>query len=98
MATKRNSRRSGQAGIAQLGKPQGIVQPRVQAVGPERFGIVAVDCHKAYSKWMLCDFYGKVLIPPTVVEHGELSSSWRRCSSARPVSGISSRITWWRWR
>lgn len=70
MATKRNSHRSGKVGIAQLGKPKGIVQPRVQAVGPERFGIVAVDCHKAYSKWMLCDFYGKVLIPPTVVEHG----------------------------
>jgi len=70
MATKRNFRRSEKAGIAQLGKPQGIIQPRVQAVGPERFGIVPVDCHKAYSKWMLCDFYGKVLIPPTIVEHG----------------------------
>ena len=38
-------------------------------MGPERFGIVAVDCAKARSKWMLCDFYGKVLIPPTIVEH-----------------------------
>jgi transposase len=53
-----------------LGKPNGIIQPRVQAVGPERFGVVAVDCAKARSKWMLCDFYGKVLIPPAVVEHG----------------------------
>jgi transposase len=44
----------------------------VQAVGPERFGIVAVDCAKARSKWMLCDFYGKVLIPPTIVEHGRM--------------------------
>src|SRR5690606_7630983 len=35
----------------------------------ERFGIVAVDCAKARSKWMLCDFYGKVLVPPTIVEH-----------------------------
>jgi transposase len=52
-----------------LGKPNGVIQPRVQAVGPERFGIVAVDCAKARSKWMLCDFYGNVLIPPTVVEH-----------------------------
>jgi transposase len=41
----------------------------VQQVGPERFGIVAVDCAKARSKWMLTDFYGKVLVPPTVVEH-----------------------------
>jgi transposase len=70
MATKRNSRRSGSSGIGLLGKPQGIIQPRVQAVGPERFGIVAVDCAKARSKWMLCDFYGRVLVPPTIVEHG----------------------------
>jgi transposase len=46
-----------------------VIQARVQKVGPEHFGIVAVDCAKARSKWMLCDFYGKVLIPPTVVEH-----------------------------
>jgi transposase len=41
----------------------------VQKVGPEHFGIVSVDCAKARSKWMLCDFYGNVLIPPTVVAH-----------------------------
>ena len=70
MATKRNSRRSGGPGVALLGKPNGIIQPRVQEARPERFGIVAVDCAKARSKWMLCDFYGRVLIPPTVVEHG----------------------------
>lgn len=69
MVTKRNSRKSRTTGIDVLGKPSGIIQARVQAVGPERFGIVAVDCAKARSKWMLCDFYGKVLIPPTVVEH-----------------------------
>lgn len=69
MATKRNSRKSRRNGPVVLGKPNGVIQPRVQAVGPERFGIVAVDCAKARSKWMLCDFYGKVLIPPTVVEH-----------------------------
>jgi transposase len=69
MATKRNSRKSGTISPAVLGKPKGVIQARVQAVGPERFGIVAVDCAKARSKWMLCDFYGKVLVPPTVVEH-----------------------------
>jgi transposase len=41
----------------------------VQAVSPEHFGIIAVDCAKARSKWMLTDFYGRVLHPPTVVEH-----------------------------
>jgi len=69
MVTKRNSRKSRTIGPAVLGKPNGVIQSRVQAVGPERFGIVAVDCAKARSKWMLCDFYGKVLLPPTVVEH-----------------------------
>jgi len=69
MATKRSSRKSRTISPAVLGKPKGVIQARVQAVGPERFGIVAVDCAKARSKWMLCDFYGKVLIPPTVVEH-----------------------------
>jgi transposase len=50
-------------------KPRGIIHPRVQAAGPEHFGIVSVDCAKARSKWMLADFYGKVLVPPTPVEH-----------------------------
>lgn len=70
MATKHNSRKSKGGGISLLGKPNGVIQPRVQAARPERFGIVAVDCAKARSKWMLCDFYGRVLIPPTIVEHG----------------------------
>jgi len=65
MATKRNSRRTRTTGPARLGKPNGIIQPRVEKVGPQRFGVVAVD----WSKWMLCDFYGKVLLPPTEVEH-----------------------------
>jgi len=69
MATKRKFRKSGTNGPAVLGRPNGVIQPRVRAAGPERFGIVAIDCAKARSKWMLCDFYGKVLIAPTVVEH-----------------------------
>jgi hypothetical protein len=27
-----------------LGKPNGVLDKRVQEVGPERFGIVSVDC------------------------------------------------------
>jgi transposase len=41
----------------------------VQAVGPERFGIVSVDCAKQRSRWMLCDSYGQVLLGPATVEH-----------------------------
>ena len=48
-----------------------MIHPRVQTVGPEHFGIVSVDCAKARSKWMLADFYGKVLIPPETVEHSQ---------------------------
>ena len=69
MVTKRKSRKKRAVTQAALGKPRGIIQQRVRDVGPERFGIVAVDCAKARSKWMLCDFYGQVLVPPTVVEH-----------------------------
>lgn len=66
MSTARRSRKS-RGFLVQ--KPQGTFTPRVQAVGPEHFGIVCIDCAKARSKFFLCDFYGQVLIEPTVVEH-----------------------------
>jgi hypothetical protein len=56
MATKHKARRSGGRPVDRLGKPGGVIQPRVEAVGPRHFGIAAVDCGKARSKWMLCDF------------------------------------------
>jgi transposase len=52
---------------SQVHKPTGTLNPRVQAAGPEHFGVVSIDSAKARSKWMLADFYGNVLIPPTVV-------------------------------
>jgi transposase len=52
-----------------LHKPRGVVHPRVVAVGPEHFAFVCVDCAKARSRLMLADFYGRVLIEPTTVEH-----------------------------
>jgi transposase len=52
-----------------VAKPLGSIHPRVQEVGPEHFGIVAVDCAKARSKWMLTDFYGNIIIEAIVVEH-----------------------------
>jgi transposase len=69
-AAHRQRRRSARPGqVTHLGKPRGILSPRVQAVGPEHFGIVAVDPAKARSTWMFADFYGRILIPPRVVEH-----------------------------
>jgi transposase len=63
---KPGSRRRAPATIA---KPRGVLHPRVQAVGPEHFGIVCFDCAKARSKFLLADFYGRVLIAPTEVAH-----------------------------
>ena len=50
-------------------KPNGQVSQRVQAVGPERFGILCFDCAKARSKFLFANFYGTVLLPPQTVEH-----------------------------
>src|SRR6266849_2237997 len=72
MATSRTRKRS-RPRPQVLQKPSGVIHPRVQKVGPEHFGIVSVDCAKARSKWMLCDFYGNILIPPTQVDHNRVA-------------------------
>lgn len=69
--TKRKTRRSKQFSLAVLGKPTGIIQQRVQNVGPQHFGIVVVDCAKVRSKWMFVDFFGNVFVEPTIVEHNK---------------------------
>lgn len=70
MATTRSRRRSSPRRTAtSVGKPRGVLHPRVQQVGPEHFGILCFDCAKARSKFLLADFYGRVLIPPTIVAH-----------------------------
>jgi len=77
-----------------IGKPTGQIQERVQAVGPEHFGIVAVDCAKRRSKWMLCDFYGKVIIEPTSVEHtaGAMRVMTQRVTEACKTEGLTDSI------
>jgi transposase len=52
-----------------LQKPNGQLTARVQAVGPEHFGIVAIDCAKARSRYFLADFYGHTLLEPTTLPH-----------------------------
>ncbi|MCI0355118.1 MAG: transposase [Acidobacteria bacterium] len=70
MVSTRTRRRSSRRRTpVAVGKPRGVLHPRVQQVGPEHFGIVCFDCHKASSKFLLADFYGRHLIPPTVVAH-----------------------------
>jgi transposase len=72
MALKRSRRKSTSRAAEFLQKPRGVIHPRVQKVGPEHFGIVSVDCAKARSKWMLADFYGNILIPPTELAHNRV--------------------------
>lgn len=73
MPATRTRKRSSSLRPEVLQKPRGVIHPRVQKVGPEHFGIVSIDCAKARSKWMLCDFYGNVLVSPTVVEHNRIA-------------------------
>lgn len=95
MVTVRHRRRS-QSRKQQryIGKPNGIFQDRVSQVGPNRFAVVAVDCAKRRSKWMLCDFLGRVIIEPTVVEHqsGQLRSMTQTARAAMEAEGIQDSI------
>ncbi|TWT95607.1 IS110 family transposase [Neorhodopirellula pilleata] len=52
-----------------IGKPAGVIQARIREAGPQHFAVISVDCAKARSVWMICDYYGKVLVEPTPVEH-----------------------------
>src|SRR5262245_22361399 len=67
-----------------LHKPRGQFQPRVQAVGPEHFGVLCFDCGKSGSKYMLADFYGQPLLEPTKVRHthGALQAALDRLRQA----------------
>ena len=69
MRTASKTKRRSSRRLSSVHKPRGVLHPRVQQVGPERFGIVSVDCAKERSKWMLTDFYGRILVPPGELPH-----------------------------
>jgi transposase len=71
MAVKSKSKSHRKAQSHALHKPRGVIHPRVQAVGPEHFAFLCVDCAKARSKIMLADFYGRVVLEPTTVDHNK---------------------------
>jgi len=75
-------------------KPNGQVTQRVQAVGPEHFGVFCFDCAKARSKFMLADFYGTVLLAPQVVPHsrGHLQSALDQLRKAVDQHGLRDMI------
>jgi len=84
MARSRSSvpSRNGKSYI--LHKPRGQFSNRVQAVGPEHFGIVCFDTAKARSKFMLADFFGNVRIAPTEVSHhrSDLEAAYQKIQEA----------------
>jgi transposase len=94
MATKTRKRKSTGSKQRFIGKPNGQIQERVKAVGPDHFGIVSVDCAKRRSKWMLCNFYGKVIVEPIVVEHttGALWAMTQRVREACQSEGLTESI------
>jgi transposase len=73
--------KSSQSGAAKasfvLQKPSGQLTSRVQAVGPQHFGLLCFDCAKERSRYFLADFYGRVLLEPTTVAHtrGDLQAA-----------------------
>ena len=52
-----------------LQKPNGVISPRVQKVGGERFAIVCVDPAKHRSEWMMADYFGNLLLEPRTLQH-----------------------------
>jgi transposase len=71
MAHRSKSKRPRKSRSHSVHKPRGVIHPRVQAVVPEHFAFVCIDCAKVRSKMMLADFYGRVLVEPVTVEHDQ---------------------------
>jgi transposase len=94
MALKSKSRKSRKTQSHALHKPRGVVHPRVQAVGPDHFAFLCVDCAKARSKMMLADFYGRVLVEPITVEHDQpgFEAALQRVRDAMTRHGVKDLI------
>ncbi len=75
-----------------LHKPLGVVHPRVLTVGPEHFAFVCVNCAKARSKILVADFYGRVLVEPTTVEHNRSAFDASILAVRPPWTATTSRI------
>lgn len=94
MAKNRKNRRSASSKQRFIGKPAGKIQERVEQAGPVHFGVIAVDCAKRRSKWMLCNFYGKVLVDATSVDHnrGGLQAMMQQIKKAIQTEGLNDSI------
>ncbi len=85
-------RKKSQPGFVQ--KPRGRLTERVQAVGPDHFGIVSIDCAKQRSRYMLTDFYGTIHLPPTTLEHtrGDFEAALARIRQARAAHDLRDHV------
>ena len=84
MTRSKPSRRGAAKAAFVLQKPSGQLTPRVQAVGPEHFGILCFDCAKERSRYFLADFYGRILLEPSTAPHsrGDLQAAVDRVRQA----------------
>jgi transposase len=84
MSRAKPSRRNAPSPTFVLQKPHGQLTPRVQAVGPEHFGLLCFDCAKERSRYFLADFYGRVLLEPTTLTHtsGDFRAAIERVRAA----------------
>jgi transposase len=91
MSRSKSSRRGAAKAAFVLQKPSGQLTPRVQAVGPEHFGILSFDCAKQRSRYFLADFYGRVLLEPTTLHHskGDLQACLDRVRQATDQHGLA---------
>jgi len=84
MSRSKSSRRGAARAAFVLQKASGQLTPRVQAVGPEHFGILCFDCAKQRSRYFLADFYGRVVLEPSTLNHsrGDLQAAIDRVRQA----------------
>ena len=84
MATKSPSKNRRQPQPHALHKPRGVIHPRMPGgrTGALRPGVRRL--RKARSRMMLADFYGRVLLEPTTVEHNRSDFETAVTSVRRP--------------
>ena len=66
---RKSNSKSKQRNRQSVQKPRGVISPRVQRVGGDKFAIVCIDPAKHRSEWMMADYFGNLLIEQQTLEH-----------------------------
>ena len=98
MKANGSRKRSGR-GVKGIGKPRGVISPRVVKAGPEHFGIVSVDCAKARFKWMLfrSNWRGRSRAVPAMLPEINIVLLFRNIppsARCKPAYGFPSLTLW----